>query len=71
MVLGADTPMPMPMPMGEKTNLGGPKEGLDKVRGRRRWWRGRKDSKDEKEKGKGKENYKMSPSLKRMFSFFL
>ena len=72
--VGADAPPPMPQPMGEKTNLGGAKEGLGKVDekegGKERWWtigRGRKDSKDEKKKGK--ENSKMSASLKRMCSF--
>ena len=77
--VGADAPPPLPpplpQPMGEKTNLGGAKEGLGKGdekegKEKERWWtigRGRKDSKDEKEKKKGKENYKMSPSLKRMF----
>lgn len=44
------------------------KEGKEKER----WWtigRGRKDSKDEKKKGK--ENFKMSASLKRMCSSFV
>jgi len=63
----------MPQPTGEKMNLGGAKEGLGEVdekegKGKERWWtigRGRKDSKVEKEKGK--ENFKMSASLKRMY----
>jgi hypothetical protein len=73
--VGGDAPPPMPQPMGEKTNLGGAKEGYEKEgKEKERWWtigRGRKDSKDEKEKKKGKENSKMSPSLKRMCSFSL
>jgi len=54
--------------------LGSDKEkdgGKEKEGGKERWWtigRGRKDSKDkEKTKRKGKENFKMSPSLKGMF----
>ena len=70
---GADAPPPIPQPMGEKMNLGDAKEGLGEVdekegKEKERWWtigRGRKDSKDEK--GKGKENFKMSASLKRMY----
>ena len=50
----------MPQPMGEKANLGGAREGLGKVdekegKEKERWWtigRGRKDSKDEKKKGR-------------------
>ena len=57
--------------------MGGAKEGLGKVnekegKEKERWWtigRGRKDSKDEKKKGK--ENFKMSASLKRMCSSFV
>ena len=72
--VGADAPPPLPQANGEKTNLGGAKEGLGKGdekegKEKERWWtigRGRKDSKDEKEKKKGKENYKMSPSLKQI-----
>ena len=76
---GADVPPPMPQPMGEKTNLVGVKDEKEKEKegGKERWWtigRGRKDSKDKEEKKeekkKGKENYKMSASLKRM-CFFL
>ena len=72
----ADDPPPMPQPMGKKTNLGGAKEGLGKVdekegKGKERWWTIGRDSKDQKKKGKGKENFKMSPSLKRVCSFLL
>ena len=70
--VGADAPPPMPQPMGEKTNLGGAKEGPGKMDekegGKERWWtigRGRKDSKEEKKKGK--ENFKMSASLIAIF----
>jgi hypothetical protein len=78
--VGADAPLAPPMPtvpqvMGEKTNLGGGRDEKDKDKEggkeKERWWtigRGRKDSKDkeEKERKKGKENSKMSASLKRM-----
>ena len=56
--------------------MGGAKEGSGKVdqkegKGKERWWTIGRDSKDEKKKGKGRENFKMSPSLKRMCSFLL
>jgi len=45
----ADDPPPMPQPMGEKTNLGGAKEGLGKMgeKEKERWWTIGRDSKDE------------------------
>jgi hypothetical protein len=72
--VGADPPPPMAQPMGEKTNLVGrlgKAHEKEKEGGKERWWSigwGRKISKEEKKKGK--ENFKMSASLKRMFSFF-
>jgi len=68
-----DDPPPMSQPM---VNLGGAKEGLGRMgeKEKERWWtigRDSKDEKKEKKKAKGKENFKMSPSLKRMCSFLL
>jgi len=71
-----DDPPLMSQPMGEMMNLGGAKEGLGKMgeKEKERWWtigRDSKDEKKEKKKGKGKENFKMSPSLQHVCSFLL